>query len=281
MDVAQHLADKRWLAHLRKLPGRKRKPISSSTLRHYLNALSNLYKTAQEEDVVPPGYNPEAALSDKPTARRDSFVRRVYGHLGNVRQRLEVVEYHPERAIAATQEHDLREAHTNDLSPCGCSSHEELRQTRRERQMIERAFAFTGTRRGLTQLQEAALEGVLTRLLDEGYAVAHNGSAIGADEQAAKMCTRLGFRVVAHPSTLETQTAEIAADERRKAKAPLTRNKDMVRESSLLVACPATAEPDEHSGTWWTIGYAKKRGIPVAFVWPDGSVRDQGATAKE
>lgn len=39
-------------------------------MRHHLNALSNLFRRAQAEGYVPPGYNPVAAMLEKPTARR-------------------------------------------------------------------------------------------------------------------------------------------------------------------------------------------------------------------
>jgi integrase len=39
-------------------------------VRHHLNALSNLFRRAQEEEVVPPGFNPVAAMMEKPAARR-------------------------------------------------------------------------------------------------------------------------------------------------------------------------------------------------------------------
>jgi integrase len=42
---------------------------SGGTIRHHLNALSNLYRRAGAEEVVPPGYNPAAALLEKPSAR--------------------------------------------------------------------------------------------------------------------------------------------------------------------------------------------------------------------
>jgi integrase len=42
---------------------------SGGTLRHHLNALSNLYRRAGAEEVVAPGYNPAAALLEKPSAR--------------------------------------------------------------------------------------------------------------------------------------------------------------------------------------------------------------------
>jgi integrase len=46
--------------------GGRRKP---GTIRHYLNALSGLYGRAQEGLYVAPGYNPVAALQEKPAGR--------------------------------------------------------------------------------------------------------------------------------------------------------------------------------------------------------------------
>jgi integrase len=44
--------------------------LSGGTVRHHLNALSNLYARARAERVVPSGYDPVGDLQDKPTARR-------------------------------------------------------------------------------------------------------------------------------------------------------------------------------------------------------------------
>jgi integrase len=44
--------------------------LSGGTVRHHLNALSNLYKRARAERVVPSGYNPVGDLLEKPKARR-------------------------------------------------------------------------------------------------------------------------------------------------------------------------------------------------------------------
>ncbi len=61
---------KKWLVWLRETKkGQGNRPVSSGTLRHYLNALSNLFRTAQEEEAVPPGYNPVGALKTKPRGR--------------------------------------------------------------------------------------------------------------------------------------------------------------------------------------------------------------------
>jgi integrase len=48
----------------------KVKMLSPGTVRHHLNALSNLYRRAQSEGYVLPGYNPVAALMEKPTSKR-------------------------------------------------------------------------------------------------------------------------------------------------------------------------------------------------------------------
>ena len=41
--------------------------MSDGTLRHHLNALSGVFKRAASEGYVPPGYNPVAAMLEKPT----------------------------------------------------------------------------------------------------------------------------------------------------------------------------------------------------------------------
>jgi integrase len=43
---------------------------SGGSVRHYLNVLSNLYRRAQSDGAVPPGYNPVASMVDKPTAAK-------------------------------------------------------------------------------------------------------------------------------------------------------------------------------------------------------------------
>jgi integrase len=40
--------------------------MTTATIRHRLNALSNLYRRAMEDELVPPGYNPVASLMEKP-----------------------------------------------------------------------------------------------------------------------------------------------------------------------------------------------------------------------
>jgi len=44
--------------------------LAGGTLRHHLNSLSNLYRRAQSDRAVPPGFNPAAAVMEKPRANR-------------------------------------------------------------------------------------------------------------------------------------------------------------------------------------------------------------------
>ena len=43
--------------------------MSGGSIRHHLNCLSNLFRRAQAEGFVPPGFNPVAALMEKPRAK--------------------------------------------------------------------------------------------------------------------------------------------------------------------------------------------------------------------
>lgn len=61
---------KKWMVWLREnKPGQGDRTMTSGTLRHYLNALSSLFRSAEEEEAVPPGYNPVASLKRKPRGR--------------------------------------------------------------------------------------------------------------------------------------------------------------------------------------------------------------------
>lgn len=57
----------RWIEQLRK-ERTARGPMTSGTLRHHCNALSNLFRRAQAEGWVAPGHNPVAAMMEKPRA---------------------------------------------------------------------------------------------------------------------------------------------------------------------------------------------------------------------
>ncbi|MFQ5529189.1 MAG: hypothetical protein ACE5FP_02455, partial [Gemmatimonadota bacterium] len=59
-----------YTSHLQAIPSPRGGTLSPGTVRAHLNSLSNLYRRAQSESVVPPGYNPIAGMMDKPRQER-------------------------------------------------------------------------------------------------------------------------------------------------------------------------------------------------------------------
>lgn len=57
------------VAELRRLPNGRGGTMSEGNVRHYLNALSGVYRRAGSEGYVPPGFNPVGALLEKPVGR--------------------------------------------------------------------------------------------------------------------------------------------------------------------------------------------------------------------
>src|SRR5207249_5616581 len=58
----------KWSGKLLQTPptGRKSGTMSAGTVRHHLNALSNLYRRAQHDGRVPVGFNPVGCMLEKP-----------------------------------------------------------------------------------------------------------------------------------------------------------------------------------------------------------------------
>lgn len=54
------------VAELRRLPNGRGGTMSEGNVRHFLNALSGVYRRAGSEGYVPPGFNPVSALLEKP-----------------------------------------------------------------------------------------------------------------------------------------------------------------------------------------------------------------------
>ena len=61
---------RRWAARLLETPNGREGTMSASSVRHHLSCLSNLYKRARAERVVPSGYDPVGDFDEKPSPRR-------------------------------------------------------------------------------------------------------------------------------------------------------------------------------------------------------------------
>ena len=64
---------RRFTAELQKLPNGRGGQMSAANVRHHLNSMSNLYRRARAERVVPSGYDPVGDFDEKPVpARREA-----------------------------------------------------------------------------------------------------------------------------------------------------------------------------------------------------------------
>jgi integrase len=61
---------RRWANHLLAAPNGRKGTMSASSVRHHLSCLSNLYKRARAERVVPSGYDPVGDFDEKPSPVR-------------------------------------------------------------------------------------------------------------------------------------------------------------------------------------------------------------------
>lgn len=139
---------------------------------------------------------------------------------------------------------------------------------------------FTGTRRGMTVTQRAAVRQTLVAW-DDRYFLdeAHHGGCVGADLEFNALCEQMGLRVIVHPSMVGRQTQSVLKTAHRVMTPlpPLVRNKCIVTDTDVLLAAPATVHEIVRSGTWATVREARRRLRPIAIIAPDGEVRLEGA----
>lgn len=134
-----------------------------------------------------------------------------------------------------------------------------------------RRIGFTGTQEGTTDIQRRLFELLYRHLARSSETEFHHGDCIGADEQADFIVSTLGAYRVSHPASNANKRAWTKADEERKPKPYLERNRDIVADTQVLIAMPKGKE-ELRSGTWATIRYARKAGKPIYIIYPNGAV---------
>lgn len=126
---------------------------------------------------------------------------------------------------------------------------------------------FTGTRKGMTQLQRDALPVILRRLR---LTAGRHGDCIGADKQCHAIMRELRAKMFGHPGSDGPLRAHCDFDECAEPRDYLRRNQDIVNLSECMVAAPGQREEQQRSGTWATVRYAKQAGRLLIILWPDG-----------
>jgi hypothetical protein len=106
------------------------------------------------------------------------------------------------------------------------------------------------------------------------YGIFHHGDCLGSDVEAAGSAKQTGYFVIGHPGRNEVWRAWFASDETRIPDDNLARNRAIVREADVLIACPRGATEQLRSGTWATVRYARRIGVRVMLIAPDGSTSE-------
>ena len=136
---------------------------------------------------------------------------------------------------------------------------------------------FTGTQRGMTAAQYAAVSELLLARFPHAVVTTpvravtfHHGDCTGADEQAHVIARICGYFIVVHPPIDPKKRAWCTGDFAMTPAPYLERNAAIVRSTEVLVATPGERAEQLRSGTWATIRCARRLGRPVMIVWPDG-----------
>lgn len=142
-------------------------------------------------------------------------------------------------------------------------------------------IGFTGTQEGMTNDQLIQVHMLLGDLQAAGATHAIHGMCIGADAQFHEQAKGFKYVTVGYPGVTAfgemKHRSACKPDEVVPAKPFLIRNRDIVRESDVMIATPKEAREQAlgllsiRSGTWATIRYARSAHKPLLIVWPDGS----------
>ncbi len=150
-------------------------------------------------------------------------------------------------------------------------------------------IGITGSRNKLPDAQLETLYRVLTSFayrdgnVNDSQIVLHHGCCTGADEHAHKLMSLIkGTIIVGHPGKDARGNSPYLMDMSSTIfgricprKLYNERNRDIVNESDLLIACPAYPENDkrsQRSGTWQTVRIARNIDRPVICIMADGSM---------
>lgn len=134
-------------------------------------------------------------------------------------------------------------------------------------------IGFTGTQIGLTDFQLNSLIEIVSGLDD--ITESHEGDCIGADEEFVAVCRAIipDTIIHCHPPSKADKQAFAEYDIMHNKYEFLVRNRHIVRESDLMIACPKWTKEILRSGTWATVRFARKQGKPIVIIWPDGTCK--------
>lgn len=131
-------------------------------------------------------------------------------------------------------------------------------------------IGFTGTRNGMTKEQHQRVKEIV-KLANATTAV--HGDCLGADEDFHNICHEQGLEINIRPCTFANMRANCDGNEIAEPVAPMQRNRMIVDDADLVIACPPNyVKIKTGSGTWATIGFAKRANKKLIIVFPDGTL---------
>lgn len=136
------------------------------------------------------------------------------------------------------------------------------------------SIGFTGTQIGLSPRQKDTLKYVLSKLFVVDHSFRH-GDCIGADAEAHQIALSLGFKIIIHPPIVQNKRAFCREADILPEKEYLDRNKDIVKYSKILIACPKMLQEEVRSGTWSTVRYARKFNKDIIVIYFDGTIQKE------
>lgn len=131
-------------------------------------------------------------------------------------------------------------------------------------------IGFTGTRKGMTDIQKEKIRDYLNRKIEYHMFFAH-GDCKGSDEQAHQIALDLGYCVRIYPPSNPIHRAYCkGATKVFPERQYHTRNLAIRAASDVLIATPATEYEIMRSGTWSMIRNMVKEGKDVLIIYPSG-----------
>lgn len=130
---------------------------------------------------------------------------------------------------------------------------------------------FTGTQIGTSDPQLGSLIEIVEGL---DFEKAHHGDCLGGDEEFHVILRTVAehIHIVGHPPIDPKKRAFCEFDSQFGLDEYIRRNHRIVDHADLMIACPSgTKEILRGSGTWATIRYARKEGVPLVIIWPNGT----------
>ncbi len=138
-------------------------------------------------------------------------------------------------------------------------------------------IGFTGTQTGMTPAQTTAVKRLLLSGLKGGqHFVGIHGDCVGADAQFDALAREMEeFRaMIIYPGDIPSLRAHCTPAKRmiHEPRPCLERNRLIVDECDLLIACPKHYNEVNRSGTWMTIRYARSTSKQHFVIFPDGQI---------